>query len=143
MRGLVLPFVRVILPNIDWHLYIYTSPYVLTFCTDTGARLGCNLLRRTPWVTVRLACQQVYITRHFWTFIYLALLLFLRFLFSSIGVVDCYRSLHPFFRVPHLKCKIRSDHQAGNMGEPTLLPSHIANGMTLQNQPASGFELAT
>ena len=30
------------------------------FCTDTGARLGCNPLRRTPWVTVRLACQQVY-----------------------------------------------------------------------------------
>jgi hypothetical protein len=27
-----------------------------------------------------------------------------------IGVVDCYRSLHPFFfRVPHLKCKIGSD----------------------------------
>jgi hypothetical protein len=26
-----------------------------------------------------------------------------------IGVVDCYRLLHPFFRVPHLKCKIRSD----------------------------------
>ena len=34
-------------------------------------------------------------------------------------------------------------HQAGNMGEPTLLPSHTANGMTLQNPPASGFELAT
>ena len=34
-------------------------------------------------------------------------------------------------------------HQAGNMGEPTLLPSHTANGMTLQNPPASGFELTT
>ena len=36
---------------------------VLTLCTDTGARLGCNPLRRTPWVTVRLACQQVYTPR--------------------------------------------------------------------------------
>ena len=26
-------------------------------------------------------------------------------------MVDCYRSLHPFFRVPHLKCKIRSDQK--------------------------------
>ena len=26
-------------------------------------------------------------------------------------------------------------HQAGNMGEPTLLPGHTANGMTLQNPP--------
>ena len=34
-------------------------------------------------------------------------------------------------------------HQAGNMGEPTLLPGHTANGTTLQNPPASGFELTT
>jgi hypothetical protein len=39
---------------------VHAGPFVLTFCTDTGARLGCNPLRRTPWVTVRLACQQVY-----------------------------------------------------------------------------------